>query len=86
MHKMLVTSVDPAQANTSMATWTTSNPDVALVLGDGSVLAVAQGEATITCSVRGIRRECVVVVGEDVRPKASRSSCGLVFWFRRALT
>ncbi len=40
-----------------------------MVLGDGTVLAVAQGGATITCTVRDVHRECVVAVGEDTRPK-----------------
>ncbi len=69
MQKISIGSIDPANANPQMSTWTTSDPNVALVLGDGTVLAVAQGGATITCTVRDVRRECVVAVGEDTRPK-----------------
>lgn len=69
MQKISIGSIDPANANPQMSTWTTSDPNVALVLGDGTVLAVAQGGATITWTVRDVHRECVVAVGEDTRPK-----------------
>ncbi|MEE1157855.1 MAG: Ig-like domain-containing protein [Atopobiaceae bacterium] len=72
--RLLPTIPNPSNANLLMATWATSNPNVALVLGDGTVLAVGEGQATITCTMRGVTQTCAVTVGPDTRPQSIKGA------------
>ncbi|CAK1256681.1 unknown function [Klebsiella phage vB_Kpl_K59PH2] len=48
--RKIVPTVSPTDATNKAVTWTTSNPAVATVAPDGTVTAVAEGTATITCT------------------------------------
>ncbi len=69
MTQLSVTTIVPETANKEMAVWSSSDPDVAAVFSDGTVVAIGQGHATIYCNIRGFPEECNVEVGEDTRPK-----------------
>ncbi|MDF2838152.1 MAG: polymerase, partial [Paenibacillus sp.] len=49
-NKTLTAVVSPAHANKKNVAWTTSSPEVAVVDNEGRVVAVGEGEATITAT------------------------------------
>ena len=57
------TTISPANATNQHLDWTSSNPKVATVSGDGMVTAVAGGSTTITATaVNGKSASCVITV------------------------
>jgi len=62
-HKLGAT-VNPAAASVKTVTWSSSNPSIATVDGEGNVTAVAAGETTITVTTTdgGRTASCVVTV------------------------
>ena len=61
-------TVIPENASNQELTWSSGNVDVAVVDGDGNIVAVSVGEATITATTveRAFYEECVVTVKEIV--------------------
>lgn len=55
-------TVDPADAEGVLITWTSDNPAVATVSPDGKVTAVGKGETKITASASGKNASCIVKV------------------------
>lgn len=66
----LTAKVLPEDATNPTVTWSSSNPDVATVDGEGHVTAVAAGTATITVTTTdgGKTATCTVTVKEKVYP------------------
>lgn len=60
--KLLVASVAPEDADYDAIVWTSNNEEVATVSEDGTVTAVAKGEATVTAQVGDVHAECKVSV------------------------
>ena len=60
----LVANVQPADATNKTVIWTSSNPAIVTVDGNGNVKAVASGEATITATTAdgGYKATCAVTV------------------------
>ena len=60
-------TVSPSDADDKSVTWTSSRDAVAKVSSDGTVTAVAEGEATITVKTNdgGFTAECIVTVAGD---------------------
>ena len=61
----LTATVAPANATDKTVAWTTSDEDVATV-SDGTVTAVAEGEATITATAGGKSATCTVTVDDGL--------------------
>lgn len=61
---ILVCSVLPSNATNKSVTWTSSNPSVASVDTDGTVLALQKGNATITASAEDMSASCSVTVSD----------------------
>ena len=58
----LVATVNPTNATHTTVSWTSSDPGVATVDSQGSVKAIANGNATITAQVDDIKATCAVSV------------------------
>ncbi|HCK86869.1 MAG TPA: hypothetical protein DHW68_07505 [Ruminococcaceae bacterium] len=58
--------VKPEEASNRTVTWSSSNPSIATVDEDGTVTAIAKGEAIITAeSTDGIKAECRIIVENE---------------------
>ena len=64
----LTATVEPGNATNPEVVWSTSNPSIATVDGNGNVTAVGDGAATITASAGDASAECVVTVSTYVPP------------------
>lgn len=60
----LQATVSPSDATVKTVTWTSSNPSVASVTENGSVLALSEGSATINASADGKTGFCQVTVSK----------------------
>lgn len=61
----LIAQVSPDNATYRAVTWTSSNPDVAMVTADGQVMAVATGQVLITATAKdgsNVKASCPVAV------------------------
>ncbi|MDE6068769.1 MAG: leucine-rich repeat protein, partial [Treponemataceae bacterium] len=61
--KILIATVTPN--NAASPTWSSSNPEVAMVDDYGMITAVAEGTAIITAQVDGFKATCVVFVNKE---------------------
>lgn len=72
----LIATVNPEDASDKSLQWTSSNPVVAKVNGEGLVSALAEGEATITVTAGNgkFKDSCTVTVRRDTSNNASAAS------------
>ena len=64
----LTATIEPASASGLHVEWTSSNPGVAQVTAEGTVVAIAVGTSAITASVEGQFASCPVTVVEHTEP------------------
>lgn len=62
----LVATVKPENATDKTITWSSSNANIASVDGNGKVMAVKEGTATITVKAGGESAACAVTIKKDV--------------------
>ena len=79
----LVLSLVPADFSREGLSWSSSRPGVASV-ADGTVTAVAAGEAVITASLAGKSASCTVTVKAPVVPDTPKEWDGKTFYDRSA--
>jgi len=68
----LVATVSPIDADNPSVEWTSSNPKVATVNGNGLVTALKKGTVTITCTARddsGVKATCEIIVEDKLLSK-----------------
>ena len=73
-YQKLTATIAPANATNKKLTWTTSNSNVAEVMSNGGVEAVALGTCTITCTAQdgsGVFATCEVLVRKDLSGELS---------------
>ena len=64
--------VSPKDAYDTSLTWSTTNDDIAMILGNGRIVAVLAGKATITAKANdgsGVTATCEVTTTEKIRHK-----------------
>lgn len=62
---------EPEEADVSAAVWTSSDESIATVDEEGTVTAVAEGEATVTATLGGMQAACEVTVSDKAAGGAS---------------
>lgn len=79
---LLVATVSPADADDKTVYWSSSNNSVATVYSDGTVVALAEGQAIITASAGACSASCTVNVSKLIIPVSSvsldRSSLSMI--------
>ncbi len=60
----LILTAEPEGVDVSAAVWASSDETVVTVDGEGSVTAVAEGEATVTAALGGVEAVCEVTVSD----------------------
>lgn len=64
---------EPEEVDVSAAVWTSSDESVATVDEEGTVTAVAEGEATVTATLGGVEAICEVTVSDKTSAGSSSS-------------
>jgi uncharacterized protein YjdB len=69
--ELLIATIYPDDADNKKVTWKSSNPDVTTVNKEGLVVAIKNGEATITVTTKDGKKtaKCTVIVDSDYRRK-----------------
>lgn len=69
----LTLTAEPEEVDVSAAVWTSSDESIATVDEEGTVTAVAEGEATVTATLGGMQAACEVTVSDKAAGGASSS-------------
>lgn len=64
---------EPEEVDVSVAVWTSSDESIATVDEEGTVTAVAEGEATVTANLGGMEAVCEVTVSDKTSAGSSSS-------------
>lgn len=64
---------EPEEVDVSAAVWTSSDESIATVDEEGTVTAVAEGEATVTATLGGVEAVCEVTVSDKTSAGSSSS-------------
>lgn len=72
--KTLSLAVTPKEIDTSSAVWTSSDESIVTVDAQGTITAVAEGEATVTAVLNGMEATCSVTVSNKTSSSGSSGS------------
>ena len=75
----LTATVKPTDATDKTVTWTSDNPSVAKVDGDGNVTAVKEGTATITAKAGELIATCAITVSNNA--SGGHEGTGTEVWY-----